>query len=135
MLGVHPLTRLSPEGYAATVTRAVYCTMNDHVLAALEAGETVIADAVFSDPLHREAIAAVAREAGVPFMGLWIDAPGNVLAQRIADRALDVSDATVGVLADQLRSGSGTLAWPHLDGTPGIDQVLAQSRRILAEQP
>jgi aminoglycoside phosphotransferase family enzyme/predicted kinase len=133
MLGVHPLTRLGRDGYSPAATRAVYRTINDRVLAALEAGHAVIADAVFADAGARDAIRDVAIRAGVPFTGVWIDVPGEVLARRVADRTLDISDATLDVLVDQLRSGAGSPQWRHLDGAPAFDQVLAQSRSILAE--
>ena len=132
MLGVHPLARLGHEGYSAAITRDVYRSINDRVQAALGAGHTVIADAVFADPADRDAIGGVASRAGVPFTGLWIDVPGDRLMRRIADRALDLSDGMVDVLLDQLSSGASAPGWPLLDGAPGIEQVLAQSRLMLA---
>ena len=48
---------------------------------------------------------AVAREAGVPFTGLWLDAPPDVLAGGSPIAAADASDATADVLERQLRVG------------------------------
>ena len=40
----------------------------------------------------------VARETGVPFIGLWIDGPPEILATRLRERVTDASDATADVL-------------------------------------
>jgi aminoglycoside phosphotransferase family enzyme/predicted kinase len=131
LLGVGPLTRLGPEGYATDVTRQVYRLIAARAAAAVLAGHAVVADAVFARPRDRDEIAAVAREAGVPFSGLWIEAPPETLAQRIADRTLDASDATVDVLERQLRSGSGTFDWHRLDGSEDAESVLQRARTYL----
>jgi aminoglycoside phosphotransferase family enzyme/predicted kinase len=130
LLGVAPLTRLGPEGYAADVTHRVYRLIAQRALTALKAGHTVIADAVFARHQDRETIAAVAREAGVPFAGLWIDAPPEILARRVADRVVDASDATVDVLESQIRSGTGPLDWRRLDGSADAETVLRQARSV-----
>ena len=128
--GVAPLTRLGPEGYAPPVTQQVYRQIVDRALTALKAGHAVIADAVFASPHDRAAIAAVAREAGVPFSGLWIDAPPEILARRIADRALDVSDATTEVLERQMSGGTGSLDWRRLDGSADPETVRLQAQTV-----
>jgi predicted kinase len=123
LLGVSPLTRLGPEGYAPAVTRRVYQTVAAHALTALKGGHSVIADAVYATPRDREEIAAVAREAGVPFIGLWIEGPPEMLATRLNERAADASDATPDVLQLQLRSEVGRLDWHRLDGSPNPETV------------
>lgn len=123
LLGVSPLTRLGPDGYAPTVTRRVYQTIAGRALTALKAGHAVIADAVYASPFDREAIAAAAREAGVPFVGLWIDGPPEILAKRLCERAIDASDATSDVLQSQLRSEVGRLDWYRLDGSLDAERV------------
>ena len=74
-MAVTPLTPLDDAGYTPAVTRRVYRELTARALAALKAGHSVIADAVFARPEDREAIAQAARAAGVPFLGLWLDAP------------------------------------------------------------
>ena len=73
LLGVSPLTRLDPEGYAPQVTQRVYHTMAERARTTLKAGHSVIADAVYANLHDREGIAAIAREADAPFVGLWIE--------------------------------------------------------------
>ena len=128
LLGVAPLTRLGPEGYTPSVTQQVYRQIADRARTALKAGHSVIADAVFASARDREAIGAVAREAGVRFSGLWIDAPPEVLARRIADRAVDVSDATPEVLERQMRSGMASIDWRRLDGSGDPETVLRRAQ-------
>ena len=62
-------------------------------------GHAIIADATFLDPpRHRDRVARAALNAGLPFAGLWLDAPLSVLELRLEARANDASDATVEVL-------------------------------------
>jgi len=131
MMAVTPLTPLDDSGYTPAVTRRVYRELTVRALAALKAGHTVIADAVFARPDDRMAIAEAAHAAGVPFLGLWLEAPPAILAQRVADRSLDASDATVAVLDDQVRAGPGAIAWQRLDGGADIASVLQLARTLL----
>jgi len=116
LFGVSPLTRLGAEGYAPAVTRSVYQTIADRARTALKAGQAVIADAVYANLHERQEIAAVAREAGVAFIGLWIDGPPEIFARRLGQRVADASDATADVLQLQVRADVGPLDWHRLDG-------------------
>lgn len=123
LLGVSPATRLGSEGYTTEVTSRVYREMAERASVALAAGHSVIADAVYANPEHRRAIAAAAGQAEVPFMGLWIDAPQELLAERLRQRLGDASDATADVLDHQLRAGVGAVDWCRLDGAGSADGV------------
>ena len=132
LLGVAPLTHLGPEGYTTAVTQRVYRLIAERALAALRAGHAVIADAVFASPQDRDDAAAVAREAGVPFSGVWIDAPPETLARRISDRAVDASDATTDVLERQIHAGTGPIDWRRLDGSGDAETVLQAAQAVLS---
>ena len=131
LMAVTPLTPLDHAGYAPAVTRRVYGELTARALAALKAGHSVIADAVFARPEDRQAIAEAARTAGAPFLGLWLDAPPAILAKRIADRSLDASDATTAVLDDQMRAGSGAIEWQRLDGGGEATVVLQRAQSLV----
>ena len=131
LLGVSPLTRLGQEGYTPAVTRRVYQTIADRARTALKAGHAVIADAVYADPHEREEIAAAARQAGVRFIGLWIDGPLEILASRLRARAADASDATADVLQLQMRSEIGPLDWQRLDGSLDAGSVQRDAEALL----
>lgn len=123
LLGVSPLTRLGPEGYTPEVSQRVYHTIAQRALTTLNAGHAVIADAVYASPHARKDIAAVARDAGVPFIGLWIDGPPEMLARRLRERVTDASDATAAVLRRQLRSGPAGPDWHRLDASQDAESV------------
>jgi aminoglycoside phosphotransferase family enzyme/predicted kinase len=132
LLGVTESTRAGAEGYSPAMTQRVYQHVVERAGTALRAGQSVIADAVFAQPRHREAIEGIARDAGVPFIGFWIDGPRDVLAQRLAHRSRDVSDATADVLEAQLRAGASAVAWRRLDGGRAAATVLADASDALA---
>jgi aminoglycoside phosphotransferase family enzyme/predicted kinase len=130
LMGVTPWTRLGPQAYRPHVTHCVYETVTARALAALRAGHSVIADAVFARPEDRQAISAVAREAGVPFIGLWIDGPREIFARRITQRRADASDATVAVLDQQEAVGAGRMDWHCLDGTVNKAHVIKSAKQF-----
>jgi aminoglycoside phosphotransferase family enzyme/predicted kinase len=106
-----PLDRLEPEAYGPAANRDVYAEMRRLARLALGAGRTVIADAAFLDPAERAAIAGVAREGGVAFEGVWLEARADVLARRVAARRGDASDADVSVLQRQTTRDLGEITW------------------------
>ena len=112
MLGAAPETRLPAEAYTPEITRQVYDALQTRARAALDAGYTAIIDAVSLISEERQAFAEVARQAGVPFTGLWLEAEPEVMSGRIGERRGDASDATADVLAVQLRQDPGLI-----DGT------------------
>jgi predicted kinase len=131
--GVSPLTRLADGGYAEDITARVYRTVTEHARTALEAGHSVIADAVYARPADRLGIETTARELGVPFVGFWIDGPHDVLKQRLRERVADASDATDEVLELQISAGTGPLAWRRLDGSQSAEQVRKSACAVLVE--
>ncbi len=129
--GVSPLTPLDVHAYEPAATRRVYKTIADSACAALSSGHSVIADAVYRSADERRAIAAVARDAGAPFVGVWLDASPTVLASRLSARGVDASDATTDVLARQIEAGAGSIEWWVLDASPGTDIVGREAEELL----
>jgi aminoglycoside phosphotransferase family enzyme/predicted kinase len=123
LFGAPALERLGPEAYEADVNRTVYARMAERAGAAVAAGHSVIVDAVFADPAARADIERAARDAGVAFTGLWLEAPPETLAARIRPRHHDASDATVDVLQRQLRAGTGQVGWHHVDASGDPDAI------------
>ena len=76
----------------------MFATLAQMAGEAAAGGHAVIADATFIDPRHRAMLDGAAQAAGVPFLGLWLEAPLPVLEARISGRQHDASDATVDVL-------------------------------------
>jgi len=115
LMGVAPESRLPVEAYAPDVSARVYRLLADEASRLLKVGTTVILDAVFDRPQDRQWAAALAKTAGVPFTGLWLDAPAEFLESRLRARMHDASDATVEVLRKQLARNPGPIEWHRLD--------------------
>ncbi len=130
--GTTPETRLPPEAYRREMNDRVYQTLYAEAEQALRAGYAVIADAVFLLPAERAAIAGIAEAVGVPFTGIWLEAPPELLARRIAARSGDASDATVDVMRQQLGHDPGTIEWRRLDAAKEIADLATATRSILA---
>ena len=107
---------LPPDAYAPEVGLRVYALMFDEARACLKAGCAVILDAAFLKPEEREAAGTLARDAGVAFDGVWLDAAPDELRRRIAARTGDASDADLKVLEGQLARDLGEIGWRREPG-------------------
>ena len=125
--GVEPEQRLPQSAYAPAEGRAVHAEMFDVARTALAAGHSVVLDAAFLDPVNRGGAQAAA--AGVPFTGIWLEAPMDVLRARVAARGADASDATVEVLERVARVDHGPIGWARLDASA---DPLPEARKLLA---
>jgi len=132
LFGVAPETRLPLEAYAPEWHEKVAATMLRQAGTALAAGHSVLLDAVHGFPASQQAVAAVARTAGVPFQGYWLSAPLAVLEGRIDARRGDASDATVAVVRRQVASGEQPTDWLRLDAAAPLDEIAAQALAALA---
>jgi predicted kinase len=112
----------------------VYRALCEEAGDALACGQAVIADAVFLRAEERAAIGEVARLAGAPFLGVWLEASPGSLEERLERRRGDASDATVEVLRSQQAVTTGPIAWRRLDATPREpERVLEKARAALVE--
>jgi uncharacterized protein len=131
LLGVSPETRLPESAYTRETSDRVYNKLRGKAAQVLETGYTVIIDAVALLPEERRAFAEVARTAGVPFSGLWLEGRAETLASRIGGRRGDASDATPEVLIEQLDQDPGPIDWTRIDASEGIQDCLAAARRAI----
>jgi uncharacterized protein len=131
LAGVTPQTRLAPRDYSQAANRRTYEVVYEEARLALEAGRSVIADAVFARPDERSAIAAVAARVGVPFQGLWLEAAPSLLEDRVSRRLHNVSDATPEVVRLQLTFDVGTIEWPRLDTSGQGDANVSAAAAML----
>lgn len=91
--------------YGADATRRTYDRLAGLARELLADGQRVIVDATCQSRWQRDLFRALARERGVPFVLLCLDAPPALLRARVAARAAegnDPSEATVAVLEAQL---------------------------------
>jgi len=130
--GAAPEERLPSAAYTEAASTAVFAALADAARETAADGHAVVADATFIDPAHRRAISTAAREAGVPFVGLWLHAPLPELEARLAARTADASDATASVLRATARAKTfPPRAWHVIDASDA-DAALAAARRQIA---
>jgi predicted kinase len=83
-----------------------------------------VMDATFIDPGLRIRAEQLARDCGAPFDAVWLDAPVEVLEQRVASRTNDASDATVEVLRAQVaRLDDPAIAWRRVDALGDVEEA------------
>jgi predicted kinase len=125
LFGVAPEQRLPPDAYSKDTTERVYARLETEAKSAVEAGSSVIIDAVSAKAEERASFAALAQRLEVPFDGLWLEAPAEILRGRIGARKNDASDADHAVLEKQLGYDLGALDWHRIDASPAPDSVAA----------
>lgn len=111
LAGVAETQKLPPEAYTPEATRQVYARLRTLAARVLATGQSVVVDAVHARPDEREAIAEVARAAGVPFAAFWLDVPAEELVRRVEARTGDASDADASVVRHQLGYDLGDISW------------------------
>jgi hypothetical protein len=132
LAGATELSHLPPESYGAAAGRRVYTELLRRARTALGAGRAVVVDAVYAKSEERAAIEAVARDFGVPFDGLWLECPEDVMIARVAGRRADASDAAPEVVRRQLGYGIGAVTWHRLDASDAPEAVSAAAKRTLS---
>ena len=131
LFGVAETERLAPATYTAEASRRVYGAAFETAEAALDAGHSVVIDAVFLAAEERAAIEAIAASRGVPFTGLWLTAARDVLIGRVAARTADASDATAEVVEAQLARPADGAGWVSIDAGGDRDATRRQAARRL----
>ena len=124
LAGVPRLRKLPPDAYDRASSARVYRALADRSRLALASEWPVIVDASFLDAADREAVAAVAAAAAVPFAGIWLEAPARVLTARVAERTQDASDADAAVVRAQLARDPGPVTWFAIDASASQDAVV-----------
>ena len=125
LFGAAPDRKLPDAAYTQGISDQVYAACRKRARLALEAGHAAIVDAVHAKPEERTAVAALAAEMGVAFTGLWLDAPGALMRQRVTVREGDVSDATPEVVDAQLAYDIGKQDFEVIDAKGSVDEVAA----------
>jgi hypothetical protein len=115
LAGIALEQRMPRGSYTPEASATVYAAMFERAGQALRAGHSVILDAVFARPEERQLAEALARDAGVPFEGLWLELPKELAQARVAGRGADASDATPAVVERQFGYELGEIGWRRLD--------------------
>lgn len=132
LAGVAPTERLGRNSYTPEASATVYARLVERAGAILEAGHSVIVDAVFLKNDERVALEDAGRKIGVTLEGLWLTAPDELLAQRVAERKGDASDATPEVVAMQSAQDAGDIPWRRIDASGSAEATLAAAGAALS---
>ncbi|PBN42932.1 bifunctional aminoglycoside phosphotransferase/ATP-binding protein [Sphingobium sp. D43FB] len=134
LAGVQPETALLTDAYTSTASAAVYGELERLASHTLQAGQAVIADAVYAKPEERDAISRLARRHGVSFEGIWLEAAPDLLKQRITARANDASDADTAVAEAQARYDIGGVDWHRVGADGPREAVAGKVRAIIGDE-
>jgi len=131
MAGMGDQVRLPESAYTPEMHDRVYTRLSETAKSVLAAGFSVIADAVYGRPGERTEIERTATEKGVPFSGLWLEAPARLLQDRIAERRGDASDATGKVLRAQIAQITRPSDWNIVDAAGTAGETFARTATTL----
>lgn len=132
LAGVHPNDRLGPEGYTNDMTEKTYAAFASEAAETLAAGHSVIMDAVFAHADQRATAAKIASSAGVPFIGIWVDAPEEVRVARVQERTNNVSDANADIAKGQSSYDLGEMTWHVVDSAGSKDETVEAARALFS---
>lgn len=131
LFGVSLDAPLPGEAYSRATSARVYAGVRVEARVALDAGHAVVCDAVFGRPDERAGIARVAVDAGVPFVGLWLDVPPAVAEARVTARRHDASDADARVVRAQAHTVVPPGDWVRIDASGSGTDTLARATAAL----
>ncbi|HEY8267757.1 MAG TPA: AAA family ATPase [Xanthobacteraceae bacterium] len=132
LFNVGETEKLSQDAYSQEATARVYARFQDLARRTLRAGHSAIVDAVHARPEEREAIEAVAKEAGVKFDGIWLEAELDTRVARVGGRVADASDADAKVAGEQEKFDAGAISWSKVEAGAELTAVTAAARRALS---
>ena len=133
LFGAEETSHLPEDAYTEAASGRVYARLCELANLIVASGHAVIVDAVFGTEKQRAEIAAVATDAKVEFLGLWLEAPQRVLESRIMSRTRDASDATVEVLRGQLAVVHRPSNWRIVDASGVPDDVASVALSALKQ--
>lgn len=131
LAAVGPLQPLPPEAYIAAAAEDTCAAVLKRAAAALDAGQSVIVDAVFAREDERRAVEDLASSTGVEVIGIWLEAPFDIRLARVAARRDDASDADAAVVRAQAGRDIGRIGWQVVTSQGGLDATLARVRARL----
>jgi uncharacterized protein len=131
LFNVAETEKLPNSAYSAAASEEVYERLYRQAKLALDAGHSVVLDAVHSTAEERVAAEKVANRAGVEFAGLWLDAPLSVRLDRVGRRKGDASDADAAIAKAQASFGESAKTWRRLDVSGDLSTTLEAARALV----
>lgn len=130
---VAEFARLPAEAYRPESSAMTYQRLRQMAAATLAAGQSVIIDAAHRKPEQRRAVADIASLGQARFTGLWLEAPTDVLLERVAKRKQDASDAKAAIITAQAQETIGAITWRRLDASGPIESLLDQALAAISQ--
>jgi aminoglycoside phosphotransferase family enzyme/predicted kinase len=131
LAGVDETVHLPPESYTPAASEETYRAIFRRAKAALNAGHSVILDAVFARQEEREVAEELAGGTNARFTGLWLAAAPAILKSRVTGRRGDASDADAAVVEKQLGYVPGEIRWKKVDVSGSVNASESLVRKIL----
>lgn len=128
---VHETQELPASAYQPHIGAIVYQTLAECAEQILSQGHSIILDAVFAKPSERLAVADIARNLNLPFVGLFLVSDLATRMSRVGHRTGDASDATVNLVKNQETYDLGPLDWHSIDASGTPEQTLQRSKVAL----
>jgi uncharacterized protein len=122
--GIAEILPLPSQAYSPPLDKEIYARLNSRAALALAAGCSVVLDAVYRVDEERDEAERTVSEFGARFVGLWLEAPLDLLMSRVKARRGDASDASPWVVEGQLLQGAGNVTWHRLDTSDEPGQIL-----------
>ena len=132
--GAAPEQRLPQSAYSGPANETVNAALVEQAGLVAAGGHAVVVDATFLDPDLRRRLAARVRARSVPFLGVWLEVPLELLEARIAARQGDASDATIAVLRRAAAADPGRIDWLRVGGRDQA-RALSSIRQALPVSP
>jgi predicted kinase len=137
--------KMAPSDYSEEISESVRGKMDAQIASALAEGRTVIDSSGFFKKESREHAENLAQEYGVPFVGIWLVAPREVMEERIRKRMKEreeeselseekghASDGCLGVIDKFGDIGVPVSAsWIAIDSEGALEQTLEKIRERL----
>ena len=127
ILGVPHTTRLGEDAYAWDITKKVIAEMDKRTTDYLSKSTSVILTSILVEEAHRKEKQNFAENCHVPFIGLWLDAPEQILLQRVEKRSqqnTDASDANVAVVKKQIQAQESITDWPKINSDRSVEDIV-----------
>ena len=131
MQGVSLDQKLSPEAYAAEARDEVYRRVFKKAEVALNAGHSVIVDAVFPEEAGRASLCELAHRTNAAFWGFWLEADASIVRERLGARTADASDADACIAEVQMKTVEPPLDWIKIDASGSASATAAAIMRKL----
>ena len=132
--GLPAETRLPDDAYQPDVSKRVDAKQARAAAAYLKSGHSVIADAVFDRPEDRRRIEAAASYTA-PFKGFWLDAPLELLIDRVNRRVGDLLDATSSNTRGSEPSRTMPTEWQPLSSRESVTKTAAMPISVCEPRP